>query len=235
MKIFQWIFRNLFAHPDNIRLATQGPIIKKNISFVTQPFRVDSQPNNKKVKTAVDLGCGTGRYTKWISQKADILVDVDIDEKMLLRVKNKNINSLLVRASIDMLPFKQGSFQFALLTDVIEHSRDDRQVINEIARILGKNGIILISVPLLPPPYPDKAHIKPGYSENQIIALLKNNFQVISQEYCMFKLSRVLLNFVYRFVKVFKFPPPILPVVRLENLMRYRENPFNIIVLAMKM
>ncbi len=219
MKITQWIFRNLFAHPDNIRLTTQGPIIKGNIS---------------KVKTAVDLGCGTGRYSEWISQKSDILVSVDIDKKMLKRVKSKNINHLLVQSSIDRLPFKENAFQFVLLTDVIEHLKDDKQVINEISRILKQHGTILMSVPLLPPPYPDSAHIKSGYSKKQIINLLEKDFQVISQEYCMFKLSRILLKFVYRFVKFFKFPPPILPVVRLENLFQCKCFPFNLIILAKK-
>ncbi|MCK4307755.1 class I SAM-dependent methyltransferase [candidate division WOR-3 bacterium] len=223
MKIIQWIFRNLFAHPDNIRLATQGPIIKKICrGEVTSPL------------LAIDLGCGTGRYTEYLSRKSDIVVDVDIDEKMLKRVRDKNINPFLVCASIDILPFKENLFQFALLTDVIEHSKDDKQVINETARILEKNGRILISIPLLPPPYPDSAHIRAGYSENQIIALLKDNFQIISQDYCMFKLSRVILNFVYEFVKVFRFPPPLLPVVRLEKLFQCKSSPFNLIILAKK-
>jgi len=45
------------------------------------------------------------------------------------------------------LPFREKSFDFASVLDVLEHIKDDELAISEISRILKKNGIVLITVP----------------------------------------------------------------------------------------
>ncbi|TKJ21600.1 MAG: hypothetical protein CEE43_09240 [Promethearchaeota archaeon Loki_b32] len=45
------------------------------------------------------------------------------------------------------LPYREETFDFVSVLDVLEHIRDDKLAVSEISRILKKNGIAVITVP----------------------------------------------------------------------------------------
>ena len=215
-----WIFRNLFAHPDNIRFATQRPLIRKYL---------------KPSQRTIDIGCGRGRYTRLLCERAEFTVGMDVDQYGLQRIRNKGIECSLVQGSAENLPFKASSFDFVLCSEVLEHLNNDKRAVEEMYRILTSKGGTLITVPCPPPVYPDSEHKRVGYTREQIISLLRqSDFEVTSVKFCMFSLSRMLLKFSSIFINIFHFPPPILPVVKSENLFVKEKgishNPFDIIV-----
>lgn len=55
----------------------------------------------------------------------------------------------------ESIPFRNGSFDAVLCTQVLEHVQDERAVVGEIARILRPGGRLLLSVPFL---FPIHAH-----------------------------------------------------------------------------
>ncbi|MDI6840247.1 MAG: class I SAM-dependent methyltransferase [bacterium] len=223
------IFRSVFAHPDNIRLVTQGPIIKDYLTCVGEV--------TPPLHWVIDVGCGTGRYTEWLTKKSDFVVGMDINWSGLERVKAKNIPVSLVQSVAEALPFKNLSFDFVLCTEVLEHIENDKLALKEMFRILMPGTSLLLSVPCPPPPYPDSAHKRAGYTKVDIISLLRElGFEPLTTHFCMFTISRLLLKFSTQFMRIFKFPPPVLPLVRLEKFLREDKGykPFNLVILAKK-
>src|SRR3989339_1030210 len=67
-------------------------------------------------------------------------------------VKEKNIVQLNIEK--EKLPFKSDSFDFVLMTEVIEHlTADPRMYLDEVRRVMKKNGRLLITTP-------NAAHLK---------------------------------------------------------------------------
>ncbi len=160
----------------------------------------------------------------------------------LLKLKKKNINVSLVCASAEhRLPFRDSIFDFILCTEVLEHLKDGVVAIREIRRVLQEDGEILISVPMLPPVYEDLAHKRKGYSLGELENLLeKTGFEVKDIGYCMLIFSRLMLRFVSQFIRLFRFPPPILPFVYLGHLIfnnhqeKIKFRPFDLVIKARK-
>jgi len=87
----------------------------------------------------LDLGCGTGRNLPLFPAQAQI-VGVDFTIDSLLRARKREPRALLVRASAEALPFREGSFDTVvsglLLCSV---SRPDVAV-GEMRRVLRDDG-----------------------------------------------------------------------------------------------
>ena len=54
------------------------------------------------------------------------------------------------RGDICAMPFSEGSFDFILATDIIEHVDDDDRALSELRRVLKPGGRCLITVPAFP-------------------------------------------------------------------------------------
>lgn len=186
----------------------------------------------------LDLGCGTGRYTERLTQRANDIVGLDVEMENLLKLKKRNVDVSLVCASAEYtLPFRDSIFDFVLCTEVLEHLKDDVIAVREIRRVLQGDGEIVISVPILPPVYQDLAHKREGYSLGEPESLLeKTGFEIKDIEYCMLVFSRLMLSFVSQFMRLFKFPPPILPFIYLEHLVfhnhqeKVKFKPFDLVI-----
>ena len=188
-----------------------------------------AKPNHSM---AIDIGCGTGRFTKLLLNYFNFVVGIDSDFCALKRIRQKNIKAALVCGELQNLPFCQETFDFALLLEVLEHIADDIKGLHEVKRILKPNSKLIMSVPYPPPPYPDRAHKREGYTKENIFKLLNNiGFTIISYKFCMFRLSRIVLKFAVKFISIFKFPPPIIPILKLEPYLK-KISPFDIVIYA---
>jgi ubiquinone/menaquinone biosynthesis C-methylase UbiE len=90
--------------------------------------------------TIVDIGCADAFMFRDIAR--DRTVEVDINPK--LREKNRGLNFFL--ADAHHLPFRDESFDLAVLGDTLEHVRDPVQVLKEAYRVCKVK--LLITVPL---------------------------------------------------------------------------------------
>ena len=241
------VFQSIFAHPDNIRFKSQLPIVK---NYLVGAYC------NTPLQWAIDIGCGTGRYTKFLVSLAPSVVCMDPNPVMLRRVQQKYRSQktenrkqksedrsqkivgaihelpLLVRGEVENLPFKSDMFNIALLIEVLEHIEDDRAGLGEVRRILTDDAEIVISTPCPPPVYPDTHHKRDGYTKKDMIRLLESiGFKIITYKFCMFWWTRMILKFAVNFRALFKFPPPILFLITLERVFK-KSPPFDIIVKA---
>ena len=95
----------------------------------------------------LDLGCGIGQYSKWFMENGYEVISSDISKIALEKVKefNSNVVNLDMR---EKLPFEDNKFDvvFANLSIHYFSDSDTKNLMNEIKRILKKDGLFIGSV-----------------------------------------------------------------------------------------
>lgn len=113
----------------------------------------------KKFLKILELGCGTGYYSAFLSQIADKVIATDLEQIDPLThspgleitrnfLKTLNIQNVTVmHASADDLPFNDNSFDMVFSSHVLEHVPDVNKAVSEINRVLKPNGINFCVMP----------------------------------------------------------------------------------------
>jgi malonyl-CoA O-methyltransferase len=91
---------------------------------------------------ALDLGCGTGRYTKLLAQaRAQHVVALDFCPPMLSQVADAS----RVQANMMELPFCDAVFDVVVSGLALGHATDVRKWMTEVSRVLRPGGVLLYS------------------------------------------------------------------------------------------
>lgn len=121
--------------------------------FVNRPCskyitdEIDKICKNKVFMNVIDIGCGGGRYSRYIKNKGFDIVAIDKNIEMVKSVQNIGINA--IQCEMSNLPFQNEFFDLALSIGVIHNSTRFCELENslkEIYRILKDNGQCLVSV-----------------------------------------------------------------------------------------
>jgi len=122
--------------------------MSKNFEYDNfNPYIFEAIPENARV---LDVGCATGLLGKKLRRKKAprIMAGIEIDAAMAKEARE--IYDQVVLADLEDfqgLPFKQNYFDVIVCADVLEHLRDPRQVLKNLAPYLSRRGFFLISVP----------------------------------------------------------------------------------------
>jgi ubiquinone/menaquinone biosynthesis C-methylase UbiE len=96
--------------------------------------------------TVMDVGCGTGRWTKYIAPKVKYVEAVDPSEAIFsaaaLLKEQKNVR--ITQASTDNLPFADNSFDFVFSIGVLHHIPDTRQAMLDCVKKVRPGGLFLV-------------------------------------------------------------------------------------------
>lgn len=90
-------------------------------------------------------GCGVGEYLarlQLLAQQA-VGLEVEFDRAVVAHAKAHQLTC----AAAESLPFPNNSFDLLLSHEVLEHVRDDRQAVTEMARVLKPSGRLVVFVP----------------------------------------------------------------------------------------
>ena len=96
--------------------------------------------------TVLDLGCGTGRWTKYIGDKAGFIEAVDPSaavfaaQHLLSGMNNVRIS----QASSDSLPFADESFDMMMSLGVLHHIPDTEMALKSGVKKVRKGGYVLL-------------------------------------------------------------------------------------------
>jgi ArsR family transcriptional regulator len=121
-----------------------------------------------------DLGCGSGHLTVLLAPFVRQVIGVDASEGMLERARARltgTAGAELRLGELEALPIGAGELDAAVLSLVLHHAADPRQVLDEAQRVLKRGGRMLM-VDLLPHErmeYRDRmGHVWLGFSEQQV-------------------------------------------------------------------
>jgi len=97
-------------------------------------------------KEILDLGCGTGRWSKYLSKRASCIeaVDPSVAVFSAASVLKDCENVRVSQASIDQLPFDDNSFDFVFGLGVLHHIPDTQSAMNECVRKVKPGGYFLV-------------------------------------------------------------------------------------------
>lgn len=120
---------------------------KENLFLFKKYFDIFPKKISTKKFTCLDVGCGTGRFSKILAPKVKHLTLLDPSKKALL-VAKKNLkkfkNISFFNTSVSSMNFKKKSFDFVYSLGVLHHIPDLDLALRDINKILKKNGLLLI-------------------------------------------------------------------------------------------
>lgn len=95
----------------------------------------------------LDVGCGNGIYTSWLAKKSTPAFGIDHNLKNLNWAKTEFPDVHFLMANGEGLPFEDEYFGAVVITEVLEHTRDDKKTLREIHRVTRPGGVLLLSTP----------------------------------------------------------------------------------------
>jgi ubiquinone/menaquinone biosynthesis C-methylase UbiE len=102
-------------------------------------------------RRALDLGCGTGRHTLALIEAGAVeIAALDLTPEMMAlakaKVNDRHTQVHWVRHALpDPLPFRDATFDLAVLGLVAEHVADLARALKEVARVLTPGGRCIVS------------------------------------------------------------------------------------------
>lgn len=143
----------------------------------------------------LDAGCGAGRHVcEAFRIKGVDVVGIDLNWEDLCKtattlylIHSQNGGGegrcLISRADVARLPFKDGTFDAVVCSEVLEHIPDSRKAVRELVRVLKPGGELVVSVPRYLPEricwaLSEAYHNEPGghiriYKKKELQALLE--------------------------------------------------------------
>lgn len=132
-----------------------------NITFRAQAIRQKLEKIQPISKTASVLEVGSGAHGLIFGFGGRICVGIDplaVDYKRLY--PHWQTNSLTVAAVGEQIPFSDASFDVVLSDNVIDHAENPLKIVEELVRVLKKDGLLYFTVNVHHPlyNYASKAH-----------------------------------------------------------------------------
>jgi len=119
------------------------------------PFVVEAVPTirHRKIKSVLDLGCGTGRHCVYLAKKGFHVIGVDVSKSALKMAKQwarkeRLKNLVFICGTMTQIPLIDNYFDAVISISVVHHAvkKDIEKTIAEIHRTLKKNGFFLANL-----------------------------------------------------------------------------------------
>lgn len=97
---------------------------------------------NKPI-SVLDIGCGAGLLTNYLSLQGHVVSGIDLSQKSLEIAAKKDITKKVQYQKADAyhLPFENQSFDCVCAMDVLEHVENPKKLIAEASRVLKNQGV----------------------------------------------------------------------------------------------
>ena len=115
--------------------STREPATDAEISAISDAL--------KGCETVLDVGVGTGRFAKPLSELGFHITGLDISSKMMLKAREKGVKNLVL-ADVHEMPFRDKSFDAAIVIHILHIIADWPIVMRDVGRITKRNVISLL-------------------------------------------------------------------------------------------
>lgn len=99
----------------------------------------------------LEVGCGTGRFLKTLYAFSPSfyvkLHGIDPSKEMRKIAKSNVPTARIIKGTIEKIPFKSGMFDLVFCMHVFMHLKDTRKGIDEMYRVLKRDGILVADFP----------------------------------------------------------------------------------------
>ena len=104
-----------------------------------------------RAERMLDLGCGDGSITRSIGSivSAQELFGVDISREAVAKALSQDVKAVELDLNHERLPFDDEYFDLVVALELIEHLLDPDALVEEMKRVVGSSGTILLSTPNL--------------------------------------------------------------------------------------
>ncbi len=95
----------------------------------------------------LEIGCGTGKNTQWLIEKAEHITAADLSEEMLAKAKEKITSAKVQFIQADITKewtFTHKHFDLVIFSLVLEHIKNLEHIFKEASRLLNSGGHIYI-------------------------------------------------------------------------------------------
>jgi ubiquinone/menaquinone biosynthesis C-methylase UbiE len=106
-----------------------------------------SHVQGASIRTILDLGCGTGRFTEGLAAHfAARVIGIDPSKKMLERARTKQVDPRVCYAlgSGELIPLRSNSVDLIFMSMIFHHLEDPRRAARECRRVLRDKGTALV-------------------------------------------------------------------------------------------
>ncbi len=95
---------------------------------------------------ALDIGCGTGRWTKYLSGRAGFIEAVDPSNAVLAAdyLLGEIENVRIAKASVETIPFDDETFDFVMSIGVLHHIPDTQKALTDCVKKVKKGGYFYV-------------------------------------------------------------------------------------------
>ncbi len=103
--------------------------------------------NSINFERCLEIGCGTGKNTVWLHEKAKHVTAIDLSAEMLAKAKEKIYSDKVEFIQADMTTdwnFRKGSYDLVSFSLVLEHFSDLDHIFKEAAASLQTGGHVYI-------------------------------------------------------------------------------------------
>ncbi|OGY94507.1 MAG: hypothetical protein A2406_04345 [Candidatus Komeilibacteria bacterium RIFOXYC1_FULL_37_11] len=124
--------------------------IDEYIMYIRHVFAYNFCSQRIPPKAAVlDVGCGEGYGTHIISSVSDSAIGLDVEQEVIIRAAKKygSNNCVFQIYNGTDIPFATETFDIVISLQVIEHIKNAQKYLEEISRVLKKNGICIFTTP----------------------------------------------------------------------------------------
>ena len=153
---------------------------------------------HERVRTVLDLGCGTGRHTAYLLEEGFQIYGGDSSEAALELAMATLPAVNFETCNMTSLPYEAGFFDAVICNHVIQHGTraEIKVAISEIGRILRKGGLLfLVAISTKHPKYLTGTEIEPNtrintdsvdgdlphhfFTEKELRALFSKQFKIV--------------------------------------------------------
>lgn len=92
----------------------------------------------------LELGCGTGHWTKFFIENGFEITGTDISDAMLKYARQKELKAEIIKANSENLPFENEKFDVVSSITMMEFVDDKDKVLDEIYRVLKPGAFLLL-------------------------------------------------------------------------------------------
>jgi ubiquinone/menaquinone biosynthesis C-methylase UbiE len=110
--------------------------------FALQYFDILDESIINKSTYALDIGCGTGRWTKYLAGRIGFIEAIDPSNAVVAAdYLLKNVENVrITRASVETIPFDDETFDFAMSIGVLHHIPDTQKAMIDCVKKVKKGG-----------------------------------------------------------------------------------------------